>query len=142
MDNFEIFLWLIVFGSSQLLRLLVLEKLTPNHMLISYEISKLSNVLIKSKSEYKWYSVILFVFQFISLLFFLEILEYNFCDLNFNTIKNIQERELNNMIMKERDSSINSEIDIEGYIVKREKIPEEKEMNLIDKEEKEEAKEN
>ena len=52
------FLWLIVFGSSQLLRLLVLEKLTPNHMLISYEISKLSNVLIKSKSEYKWYSVI------------------------------------------------------------------------------------
>ena len=37
------------------------------------------------------------------------------------------------MIMKERDSSINSEIDIEGYIVKREKIPEEKEMNLIDK---------
>ena len=136
------FLWLIVFGSSQLLRLLVLEKLTPNHMLISYEISKLSNVLIKSKSEYRWYSVILFVFQFISLLFFLEILEYNFCDLNFNTIKNIQERELNNMIMKERDSSINSEIDIEGYIVKREKTPEEKEMNLIDKAKKEEAKKN
>ena len=131
-----------MFGSSQLLRLLVLEKLTPNHMLISYEISKLSNVLIKSNSEYRWYSIILFVFQFISLLFFLEILEYNFCDLNFNTIKNIQERELNNMIMKESDSSINSEIDIEGYIVKREKIPEEKEMNLIDKEEKEEAKEN
>ena len=136
------FLWLIVCGSSQLLRLLVLEKLTPNHMLISYEISKLSYVLIKSNSEYKWYSVILFVFQFISLLFFLEILEYNFCDLNFNTIKNIQERELNNMIMKERDSSINSEIDIEGYIFKRDKISEQKEMNLIDKEEKEEAKEN
>ena len=131
-----------MFGSSQLLRLLVLEKLTPNHMLISYEISKLSNVLIKSNSEYRWYSVILFVFQFISLLFFLEILEYNFCDLNFNTIKNIQERELNNMIMKESDSSINSEIDIEGYIVKREKIPEEKEMNLIDKAKKEEAKKN
>ena len=131
-----------MFGSSQLLRLLVLEKLTPNHMLISYEISKLSNVLIKSNSEYRWYSIILFVFQFISLLFFLEILEYNFCDLNFNTIKNIQERELNNMIMKERDSSINSEIDIEGYIVKREKIPEEKEMNLIDKAKKEEAKKN
>ena len=63
------FSWLIVYGGSQLLRLLVLEKLTPNHMLISYEISKLSNVLIKSKSEYKWYSIILFVFQFISLLF-------------------------------------------------------------------------
>ena len=131
-----------MFGSSQLLRLLVLEKLTPNHMLISYEISKLSNVLIKSNSEYRWYSIILFVFQFISLLFFLEILEYNFCDLNFNTIKNIQERELNNMIMKESDSSINSEIDIEGYIVKREKTPEEKEMNLIDKAKKEEAKKN
>ena len=103
---------------------------------------KLSNVLIKSNSEYRWYSIILFLFQFISLLFFLEILEYNFCDLNFNTIKNIQERELNNMIMKESDSSINSEIDIEGYIVKREKNPEEKEMNLIDKAKKEEAKKN
>ncbi len=53
------FIEFIIYGIfSQILRLLVLENLTPNHMLISYEISKLSNVLIKSTSLNKWLSLI------------------------------------------------------------------------------------
>ena len=136
------FSWLIAYGGSQLLRLLVLEKLTPNHMLISYEISKLSNVLILSDSDNRWYSIILFVLQFISLLFFLEILEFNFCNLNLNTKKSIQERETTTMVMRESVGSVCSAAEMAGYIVKNENnenVHSLKEMNLLDKVEIEET---
>ena len=126
------FSWLIVYGGSQLLRLLVLEKLTPNHMLISYEISKLSNVLILSESDNRWYSIFLFVLQFISLLFFLEILEFNFCNLNLNTKKSIQERETTTMVMRESVGSVCSAAEMAGYIVKDENIHSLREMSLVD----------
>ena len=41
----------------------------------------------------KYYTLIPFVFQILCLLFYFEILELNFCKLNYNTVKNIQERE-------------------------------------------------
>ena len=126
------FSWLIVYGGSQLLRLLVLEKLTPNHMLISYEISKLSNVLILSDSDNRWYSIFLFVLQFISLLFFLEILEFNFCNLNLNTKKSIQERETTTMVMRESVGSVCNAAEMAGYIVKDENIHSLREMSLVD----------
>ena len=37
--------------------------------------------------------LILFPFQFISLMFYLEIFELNFCSLNKNTRRNIEERQ-------------------------------------------------
>ena len=54
------FSWLILYGLIDLFRLLTLDKLTPNHMLICFEVAKLVNVLTMSKSEYKWYSIIFF----------------------------------------------------------------------------------
>ena len=109
-----------------LLKMLTLNNFEINYILISYGISKFSNILLKSKNENKWYSLILFLGQFISLMFFLEIFEYNFCKLNKNTKKNVQLREATDMIMRE---SINS-TDIEGYLIKD--IPEKNNIETPD----------
>ena len=121
------FSWLILYGLIDLFRLLTLDKLTPNHMLICFEVAKLVNVLTMSKSEYKWYSIILFFLQFVILTFFLEIFEFNFCRLNQNTKRNIEERGSTTMVMRDSVSSENSKIDIEDYYIdqtKGEKIHE------------------
>ena len=73
--------------------------------------------------------------QFISLLFFLEILEFNFCNLNLNTKKSIQERETTTMVMRESVGSVCSAAEMGGYIVKNENnenVHSLKEMNLLD----------
>ena len=57
--------------------------------------------------------------QFISLLFFLEIFEFNFCNLNKNTKRNIEERSLISIDVRESINTIN-EVNIEGYAIKRE----------------------
>lgn len=107
----------IFFGFTiQTLRILTLKDLTTNHMLISYEISKLSNILLNSTHKYKWYTLIPFVFQFISLMFFLEVFEFNFCDLNKNTRKNIQIRENKDMDMRDSINS-NNYTEIKGYLI-------------------------
>ena len=46
------------------------------------------------KTNYKYFSIILFIPQFLGLLIFLEIIELNFCKLNKNTKINIEKREL------------------------------------------------
>jgi hypothetical protein len=115
------FSWLILYGLIDLFRLLTLDKLTPNHMLICFEVAKLVNVLTMSKSEYKWYSIILFFLQFVILTFFLEIFEFNFCRLNQNTKRNIEERGSNTMVMRDSVSSENSKIDIEDYYIDQSK---------------------
>ena len=69
---------------------------------------------MKTTSVYKWYSLILFLFQFLGLMFFLEILEYNFCGLNNNTKRNIQLRE--DLDMANRDSLSSNNIELNGYI--------------------------
>ena len=122
--------WMIIYGLMQLFQLLALENLTPNHMMISYEIGKLVNNLAMSKSNMKWYSIILFVFQFIILLFFLEIFEFNFCNLNENTKKNIEERELTTMNMRDSINSFN-DIDIDGYSFHQENVGGSNEMHTI-----------
>ena len=99
----------------ELFYLLTLESLSPNHMIISYAISKMANILANSQSNKKWHSLILFAILFIILLFFLEILEFNFCNLNKNTKRNIEERSLASMDMRESISSVNNELEIDGY---------------------------
>lgn len=124
--------WMIIYGLMQLFQLLALENLTPNHMMISYEIGKLFNNLVMSQSKMKWYSIILFVLQFIILLFFLEILEFNFCKLNENTKKNIEERGLTTMNMRDSVNSANGNvIDIDGYSIHQENIGDSNEMEII-----------
>ena len=117
----------------QLFRVLILDYLTPNHILITYEITKIMSVLTNPYLENKWYSLIPIAFHFLSLIFYLEILEYNFCGLNKNTKKNIELREKDDMI--QRDSLLdnpNNEIDIgHGYLINKDNNKIEKEMNEI-----------
>ena len=73
-----------------LLRVLTILHLTPDYILISFTISRIINVVIETK---EYLCLILFPFQFIALMFYLEILELKFCGLNKNTRRNILKRE-------------------------------------------------
>ena len=66
--------------------------LTPNHIIIPYEIGKIvaiivSNIEAGNTNFVDFLFLIPFIFQILSLLFYLEILEFNFCGLNKNTKK-------------------------------------------------------
>ena len=108
-----------------LFRILILNYLTPNHLLIAYDLYKIF-IILNGDNEKKWYSIILFIFQFISLAFFLEIFEFNFCGLNKNTKRNINKRAAGEELLEGSDSKSDlSSIDIEykgEYNLKEEKI--------------------
>ena len=59
--------------------------------MISFQISKIVQVLIDENTE-KYYCIFFFVFQFLALMIYLEILELNFCGLNENTKSKIEYR--------------------------------------------------
>ena len=106
------FLNLIFNGFVQFLLIItMLNILTPNHLVIPFEIGKIistivSNIENGNTNFVDFLFLIPFVFQIFSLLFYLEILECNFCNLNKNTKKNIQLREEESMLIKaERDQS-------------------------------------
>ena len=65
---------------------------SPNHLIANSELADMIIYLLKSDSSNKYYAIILFVFQFILLLVFLELLELNFCGLNKNTKRSIRKR--------------------------------------------------
>ena len=73
--------------------ILMLYYLRPNHMIITDEIHVYIGLIFYKEKPNKFYTIIPFVFQILALLFYFEILEFNFCNLNINTIKNIQMRE-------------------------------------------------
>ena len=119
-----------------LFRVLILNYLSPNHILISYEITKIISVLTNPYLENKWYSLIPIVFHLLNLFFYLEILEYNFCGLNKNTKKNIQKRERDDMIQRDSVSdNQNIELDIDhDYLINKDDGQIEKEMNELETE--------
>ena len=81
----------------------------PNHLFVCYEISNIFEILYKAKNLGDYLSIIPFIFQIIVLLFYLEIFEFNFCELNRNTKRNIQlrEREETTEIEDEPEQDIN-----------------------------------
>ena len=72
--------------------MLVLFYLRPNHLIFSDEINVFIRIICYREMENKYYTIIPFVFQILALLFYFEILEFNFCNLNYNTAKNIEKR--------------------------------------------------
>ena len=97
-----------------LFRVLTILYFTPDYILISFTVSRILDIVIESK---KYECLALFFLQFITLMFYLEIFEFNFCGLNKNTRRNIQEREKDEMLSQERISRT-SEIDASpDYIV-------------------------
>ena len=72
--------------------------------------------LITNEGFDRWIVLIFSVIQFLSLLFYFEILEFNFCSLNENTRKNIKERELSQiLIISKSDEDNNSGVN--GYYI-------------------------
>ena len=75
-----------------LFKCLTMYHFTPNHLLISFGLSKMIKILLTKEDDAKYYCIILFILQFIFLLIFLEIIELNFCGLSDNIKKNITKR--------------------------------------------------
>ena len=123
-----------------ILEFIILDKLTPNYIIIAYEIGKIpSNIKNFIKTDQKEIEgfeilvciaiIILSILQVICLLFYLEILELNFCNLNKNTKKNIEERELLLRVKKIDSTEIKS--DDESYIMMKDYIIENGNRKII-----------
>ena len=69
-------------------------------------------------------------FQIVSLLFYLEILEFNFCNLNKNTKRNIMSGEEEEMLLRNNTNVSEIEID-KDLIVKNPTVKKELELNTI-----------
>ena len=118
--------------------ILILYYLSINHLMLNFILYKTWSVLITYTYDNKWFSLIPIFFQILSLLFYLEILEYNFCKLNKNTKKNILFREKNEMLVRESiGSSNNNIIDIgQGYHIHNEKDDNQDNKEIIELSEK------
>ena len=119
-----------------LLEVKIIDTLNPNFLIISYQIGKMPANIISIEGNNKWIVLVLQILQIFIGLFYLEILEYNFCSLNNNTIKNISERGHRQSISEINDND-DDEIEIkEGYDIResiktQEKFEELNEMNEV-----------
>ena len=77
---------------ANLFLMLVLYYLRPNHLIFSDEMSVFFRIILYQDRENKYYTIIPFAFQILALMFYFEMLEFNFCNLNINTAKNIEKR--------------------------------------------------
>jgi hypothetical protein len=95
-----------------------------NHILISYLLSKMANILIAHDSYKEFNCIILFIAQFLLLMIYLEVIELHFCGLDKNTRKSIQLREKEDMNLEnlERNNSFNNNlVEISpGYMISKE----------------------
>ena len=115
----QFFYYILDGGLYYLLTLLELYYLRPNHMLINDEISIYEDIFFYAERKNKIYSLIIFLIQIIVILFYYEILEFNFWGLNKNTAKNVQIRERSESEI--RESNI-SEIELgDQYYIKHDK---------------------
>ena len=93
-------------------RALTLLHFSPDFILISFTLSRMLDIILETK---KFICVIFFVLQFLTLMFYLELFEFNFCGLNKNTRRNISERQIQEMLLNSDESgrpSNASEIEI------------------------------
>ena len=116
-----------------ILEFLILDKLTPNYIIIGFEIGKIpSNIMyfVTTKDFNNFGNlkvliliaiIVLSILQVLGFLFYLEILEFNFCSLNENTKKNIEERgrllAFNNIFFDNNEADKESDIAIKDYII-------------------------
>ena len=91
---FQFFYFLLENGIYYLLLILMIYYLKPNHMIITDEIFVFERLILFQDRPNKYYTLIPFAFQILALLFYFEILEFNFCKLNRNTIKSVRRRSI------------------------------------------------
>ena len=115
---FTIFVGLIIDGLfNSILEFQTINLFNPNFIFVCYEISKIANILIYIEDLFDLLIIIPYIFQIIILLFYIEIFEFNFCDLNKNTKKNILLREREEIIIDgDKKEDILVELK-EGYFV-------------------------
>ena len=117
---FQFFYFIVIGSLSNIFLILMLFYLKPNHAVIVDELYFYTITFIYYKNPKNKELSIIFVFQIIILLFYYEILEFNFLGLNKNTVKNIKQRERNE---NEEKQSINSEIELaDQYYMEAEEI--------------------
>ena len=113
---FQILLCIFIFGFlDNLLQALILDELTPNHLVIVYVLGRIPISIIKNEGVNRWIILIISIFQTICLLFYIEIFECNFCSLNKNTKRNILERE--SRWDEEYNNGDEDEVSYGGYII-------------------------
>ena len=127
-----------------LLTLLILEYFSVNHELISEGFFLIVKYTINFTSDFnknknKLFFLIPGFFLIISILFYLEILEFNFCNLNRNTKRNIMLREEEEMLLRNNTNVSEIEID-KDLIVKNPQVK--KDLELYDMTDNTEEKEN
>ena len=116
-----------------ILEFAIINELTPNYVIIGYTLSEIPSTIIGIEGNNRWIILVISIFQIFSLLFYLEILELNFCSLNKNTKKNIISR-----IPSEAQIDIEERIIIDGYDITENIKNQETEMAKMD-EDKEES---
>ena len=127
-----------------LLTLLILEYFSVNHELISEGLDLIVTSTINIIYDYNKLKTDLFFlipafFLIICILFYLEILEFNFCNLNRNTKRNIMLREEEEMLL--RNNTNGSEIEIDKDLIVK-NTEEKKDLELCDMTGNSEEKEN
>ena len=104
-----------------------------NHVHISSElyfiVINIIDIIWYHKNKKYYFFLIPTFFQILSLLFYLEILEFNFCNLNRNTKRNIMLREEEEMLL--RSNTNESEIEIDNDLIIK-NPQEKKELELYD----------
>ena len=127
-----------------LIILLIVDYFSYHHVLISHVLYRIVtnfiNIFINyDENKNHLFFLIPVVFQILSLLFFLEILEFNFCKLNRNTKRNIMLREEDDMLF--RTNTNMSEIEVDNdLIIKNQKMEREYELHDMEKDYKEKDK--
>ena len=104
------------------------------YIIIGFEIGKIPSNIIETENDKKWVVLVLSILQVLSLLLYLEIIEFNFCKLNKNTKKNIERR----LLLQSNEDNEENEITIKDYDISEAIIQQEIEMGAMFTEEDEE----
>ena len=83
-----------------LTELKIVDVLGLNFVYFAYQIGKIPSTIISIKGNIRWVILALEILQILFCLFYLEILEYNFCSLNKNTKKILQKESIDSQLMK------------------------------------------
>jgi hypothetical protein len=125
------------------LEFVILTELTPNYVIYGYCLAKIPTAILSNYERIPiWLIIIVSIIQIFFSLFYLEILEFNFCSLNANTKKNIKIREIEqsyNIKADDEFSYEDSEISVEGYdLIDMYKIKKNKKKKSVELENKKE----
>ena len=110
------------------LEIVIIKELTPNYVIIAYALSKIPTSIIEiQEDKNRWIILAISIVIIFVLLFYLEILEFNFCSLNKNTRRSIIERERNEIYTSQNIDN-DTEIELRGYeigdIMKKQELEE------------------